>query len=111
MCGRLAFSVALLTGALILVGAAQGTLAVDPRFAFPKDQVSVRQRVLRDALEEVFPLSGPVKVMCRGLMPIALSAGGRGFVQIRCTTSLNIDDYLYHLDSRGRVYATRVHKR
>ena len=108
---RLALSfAALLSVALTLAGAAQGTSGNAQFWAFPKSEVLVRERILRQALDQVFPLSVPVKVVCRGLQPIALTAGGKGFRQIRCTTSLSIKDFVYHLDSRGRVYVTRPSK-
>jgi hypothetical protein len=112
MAKRLAlFCVALLGVALSLASrAAPGALAAAPKWAFFQSGVSTREGTLRRALEEVFPLSRPVKVRCRGLRPVLLAKGRRGFFEIRCSTSLNIDDYLYHLDSRGRVYATRLHK-
>ena len=108
---RLALSfVALLVALTLIDGAATGTLAAAPRWAFFQSEVLAKEGTLRRALEEVFPLSGPVTVHCRGLQPVRLAKGGRGFFQIRCSTSLNIDDYLYHLDSRGHVYATRLHR-
>ena len=108
---RLALSfAALLSVVLTLAGAAQGTSRRAQLWAFPTSEVQVRQRILRQALEQVFPSSAPVKVVCRGLQPIALKAGGRGFFQVRCTTSLSIKDFVYHLDPRGKVYVTRASK-
>ena len=108
---RLALSLfGVLLGALPLsAGAAPRTLAAKPKWVFSQRAVGIQERKLRSALEEVFPLSGPVKVRCRGVHPVP-AKGGRGFLEIRCTTSWDIDDYLYHLDSHGRVYATRLHK-
>jgi hypothetical protein len=108
---RLALSfVTLLIVVLTLAGAAQGTFGGAQAWAFPKNQVLVRQGLLRQALDRVFPMFAPVKVACRGLHPVALTKGGRGFLQIRCSTSLNIKDFIYHLDSRGRTYVTRSPK-
>jgi hypothetical protein len=109
---RLALSfVTLLIVVLNLAGAAQGSFGGAQGWALPKKGVLIRQGLLRQALDQVFTVSAPVKVECRGLHPVALTKGGRGFLQIRCSTSLNIKDFIYHLDSRGRIYVTRSPKR
>lgn len=92
--------------ALTLAGGAQASPVRVEAWAFPANQVLVRQRVLRGALETTFPALR-VEVQCRGLHPVVLARGGRGFLLIRCTTSLKIPDYIYHLDSQGRMYVTR----
>jgi hypothetical protein len=99
--------VTLLIVALTLVRAAQAAFDGAKAWAFPKNQVAVRQGLLHQALDQVFTMSAPVKVECRGVHPVALTKGGRGYLQIRCSTNLNIKDFIYHLDARGRIYVTR----
>jgi type II secretory pathway pseudopilin PulG len=103
---RLAVLLVTLIVALTLVGVVPAALDAQA-WAFPRSEVLVRQGLLRQALDQVFTMSAPVKVACRGLHRVALTTGGRGFLQIRCSTSLNIKDFIYQLDSRGRIYVTR----
>jgi hypothetical protein len=93
--------------ALVSAGTAQGSSMRAEAWAFPAHQVLVKQGLLRRVLNDAFSSVAPIEVHCRGLHPVALASGGRGFLQIRCTTSLNIPDFIYHLDSRGKQYVTR----
>jgi hypothetical protein len=75
---------------------------------FSAHQVLVRQGLLQWLLDREFTDLAPIVVQCHGLNPACMQHGGTGYAHIRCTTSLNIPDFIYHLDRRGNVFATRA---
>ena len=89
-------------------GGAAGASGLSDGYAFPAHQVFVRQGLLAHLFDTTFPDLAPIEVKCWGVRPVSLVGGGRGYTTIRCTVSLNVPDFVYHLDSRGRVYVTRV---
>jgi hypothetical protein len=76
-------------------------------YAFTRHDVMVRRTGLRWALNRIFPDFAPVDVTCRGLNPVSLRSGGMGFRHVRCTTGLNIPDFIYHPDRNGDFFVTR----
>jgi hypothetical protein len=76
-------------------------------YAFTQHDVMVRRTALRWALNRIFPDFAPVDVTCWGLNPVSLRSGGTGFRHVRCTTGLNIPDFVYHLDRNGDFFVTR----
>lgn len=89
-------------------GSAVGASGRSDGYAFPAHQVFVHQGLLAHVFDTAFPSLAPVEVRCRGIGAVTLVGGERGYTTIRCTVSLNVPDFVYHLDSRGRVYVTRV---
>lgn len=78
------------------------------RYAFSARDVRGRQVGLRYVSNQLFPAFGPHEVRCWGLGPVRLQGGGRGFVHIRCRVeTMNVPDFIYHHDARGKVVATR----
>jgi hypothetical protein len=92
--------------ALLVLNAA-GT-AQAGRYAYTQHDVLVHKTRLRWALNNLFPSFAPVDVFCSGKQPTALVGGARGYFTIRCTTGLNIPDFIYHLNSSGHEYVTRA---
>jgi hypothetical protein len=76
-------------------------------YAFTRHDVMVRRTGLRWALNRIFPDFAPVDVTCWGRNPVSLRSGGRGFLHVRCTTGLNIPDFVYHLNRNGDFFVTR----
>lgn len=104
--------VSLVLGTLLSIFAITGALATSGNssgYAFPAHDVFVRQGLLAHALDYIFPLLAPIQVKCWGQGPVTLRGGGRGYNTIRCTASLDIPDFVYHLDARGHWFVTRVH--
>jgi len=78
------------------------------RYAYSQHDVLVHKTRLRWALNNLFPSFAPVDVFCHGQQPTTLTTGSRGYFTIRCTTGLNIPDFVYHLNSQGHEYVIRV---
>jgi hypothetical protein len=77
------------------------------RYAYSVHDVLVHKTRLRFALNNLFPSLAPVDVICNGQQPVRLASGAPGYYTIRCTTGLNIPDFIYHLNSQGHEYVTR----
>lgn len=78
-------------------------------YAFEARDVKIRQNGLRWVFNRTFPDWGPHEVRCRGLNPTTMRGGGRGYFHIRCEiVSMNVPDFIYHLNSRGEMFARRA---
>ena len=77
-------------------------------YAFTRHDVMVRRTGLRWVLNRTFPDFAPVDVSCRGLNRVTMRSGETGFRHVRCTTGLNIPDFIYHLDRNGNFFVTRT---
>ena len=78
-------------------------------WAFQPAAIRTRRNNLRFLFNRIFPDWGPHEVRCWGLGPVRFNDGSRGYIHIRCRVeSMNVPDFLYHLDRRGRLVTTRV---
>ena len=100
-------TVAAAVGVVAVPAAVASAPAATPVYAFPARQVVVQQGALSWALDRVFPALAPVTVRCWGLQPAVLKGGGKGFMTIRCTSSVNAPDWIYRLDAQGHMITTR----
>jgi hypothetical protein len=85
-----------------------GASARSDSYAFAAHDVFVHQGLLAHSMDYLFPSLAPIQVKCWGVGAVTLRGGGRGYNTIRCTVSLQIPDFIYHLDARGNQYVTRI---
>lgn len=106
-----------LIGVIVLAIPVAASATVRP-CAFTAHDLLVRQTALRYALNHS-PIDAALKllghsplpavaVQCRGIGTVKLSTGAQGWYKIRCTTSLETDDYLYSLSGSGVLQTRRV---
>lgn len=87
----------------------RGAAAHNNGYAFEAPDVKIRQNGLRWVFNRTFPDWGPHEVRCRGLGQTTMRGGGRGYIHIRCEiVSMNVPDFIYHLNSNGQMFATRA---
>lgn len=98
---------------LVLVVLAASSLATSAAahnngYAFEARDVRIKQNNLRFVFNRMFPDWGPHQVRCRGQGPTTMRGGGKGYVHIRCSIlTMNVPDYIWHIDSRGEDFTTR----
>lgn len=114
-------SCATVAGAFAASVVALGAPAVaDAAYGFSAHDILVQQTALQynlnhgplaQALKLLDPSAKlpPVAVRCHGVTPVTFTNGAKGYLKIRCTTSLpNGRDYLYSRDAKGRVLTRRI---
>lgn len=112
-----------LGGAVTLVASLVALVApavADAAYGFTAHDILVQQTALQyklnhgpvqQALKMLDPNAKlpPIVVRCHGVTSVTFTNGTKGYLKIRCTTSLaNADDYLYSRDAKGRLLTKRI---
>jgi hypothetical protein len=102
---------ALLTTIAVSALLAPAATAHNNNYAFQAREVRIKQNNLRYLFNSLpaFEDWGPHVVRCRGLNPVTMRDGSRGYRHIRCVVeTMNVPDFIYHINANGKVFTTRA---